>query len=111
MGESPPPPSAFIKRFSSELVKFGDVGNPPAAATAFAISNPTGVCADRGDLLAAGDPVGEPDNFSVSSLRKSAECCPCCSSFISAVAAVKVWPRVDRCDCAGAADARPLREA
>ena len=36
VGESPPPPSAFIKRFSSELVKFGDVGNPPAAATAFA---------------------------------------------------------------------------
>ena len=37
VGVSPPPPSAFMRRFNSELVKFGDAGNPLAR------SIPTGV--------------------------------------------------------------------
>jgi len=47
VGVSPPPPSAFISKFSSEDVKFGDTGSdagkPPINPPALARSMPTGV--------------------------------------------------------------------
>ena len=109
VGVFPSPPSAFISKFNSEDVKFGDTGRDPPSNVSVpaAKPNPTGVCVCSFcfalfcptfalvDLRPEGEPLGDPVSFSFKSLRNKSLCWPCGVSAALAearVARAEVFP-------------------